>query len=57
MSTFQPKDESFDDVTGHKLTRTAMADDEATDEVEGHKLPVRGAIADDEGVEGHAIKR
>ena len=53
MSKFQPGDETFDDVTGHKVTRTNLPDEET----EGHRLPVRGAMADDEEVEGHRIQR
>lgn len=54
MSTFQPGDETFDDVTGHKVTPTNVPDEET----EGHKLPVRCALADDDAeVEGHRIQR
>lgn len=54
MSKFQPGDETFDDVTGHKVTRTDLPDEET----EGHRLPVRGALADDDAeVEGHRIQR
>lgn len=70
MSTFQPGEETFEDVEGHKLTHKALADDEGVeghklthkaladdDDVEGHKLFVRGAMADDEDdVEGHRRK-
>ena len=54
MSKFQPGDETFDDVTGHKVTRTNLPDEET----EGHKLPVRGAMADDDAdeVEGHRVR-
>lgn len=69
-SNFQPGEETFDDVSGHKLSRTNLVDEEETEghklsrtnladdeeDAEGHRLSYNKALPDDdEGVEGHKL--
>ena len=65
---FQPGEETFDDVSGHKLNPRMVEDDEGTeghklnprmvedDETEGHRLSYNTAVpTDDDDVEGHKL--
>ena len=51
-SKFQPGEETFDDVSGHRIH--VRPDDEET---EGHRIPYNTGLPsdDDEGTEGHRL--
>ena len=66
-SKFQPGEETFDDVSGHRLSHNVVDDEETEghrlshnvvddEETEGHRINYNTALPpddDDEGVEGH----
>jgi hypothetical protein len=69
---FQPGEETFDDVSGHRLNRNVVDDEAETEghrfaaaglpqdeETEGHRLGWNQALPadDDEGTEGHKASR